>query len=306
MKKIPLLLLVTLCGLFSLQNWVSATSRYDGPTEWNLIYPTVQSSIESLVNIWAIGSDVGYSKISEYKDLVHYSGWMSADIKKNLDSWLKEQVYATIKTRLVKLYDNKYLKEYEYSELREVYYKNIFSEEMALVTVYNNFLTLEKQQLNSIQESYKNEIYGKVKDWLNELREKSKITESEYMTLIQGYHANIFSNLKDPNEVYEDFIALRKKLMLASSAIVLNSSTLASSTEGYNRYYDKIKSQIGDRLAKLSTERLESNLENTKKLERKYKKGSANRMRIQATISLIEQELQSRYEAEVDIEGLLF
>lgn len=55
----------------------------------------------------------------------------------------------------------------------------------------------------------------------------------------------------------------------------------------------------------MSIEKLESSLKRNKFIERRYKQGSKNKIKVQAIIILLEEEIRSRVDDDLDIDSLL-
>lgn len=97
---------------------------------------------------------------------------------------------------------------------------------------------------------------------------------------------------------------IQKETCSSGSSYPCAKPTPDTTATDYNIYYKQLKLQLGDKLSTFSLEKLETVLTKTEKTIKKLREGSKNKLRLQALVILIKEEI-SNQEENINIDDLL-
>ena len=136
-----------------------------------------------------------------------------------------------------------------------------------------------------IQEKINTMIIAKAKALLD----AKNITQEQHNIWIVKVQRQIFEYKTDPDLVYRNFLQeIQPYDTIVIPVSVTRGDVSCQGTTTENRYYSVVKKQNIEKYQKLSIKVLERTLENTKKLEKKYKTGSSSQLKTAAKILLLE------------------
>lgn len=280
-------------------------------------YANVKGIYSKLIDIWYISKEEGNNLINNAYFRIYDLGNNPEDVYNNALEYEKRQweiqnlylnlkneqneTYWKIKDGLYKLENNWYLNNEEVNELLTTYYADIFTSFKTTNEVYNNYLTLEKQQLNKDSELLKKETYWKIKDGLNNLFTKWFISEEKYTWYLNYFNSNIFTYPQELSLVFSEYIELSKNLIQEN----INFSKVNNIS---NQYYNKYKNQLWNRLSWFSLIKLDSVTLKIEKLKKIYNKNSKMYLQLDALGAIIKEEINIKImqeNEEINLDNIL-
>ncbi len=274
MKKIYITFLCLFSCIFSSNSFAESVT---GASTMN----SITEMMLSMAGHWAIETDVAKYRIAYYNDQIFLYGADLAVVLKESVDWARSELWKVISKRLYSLKGQWFLSNENYDK-----YMNSYSSEIGtgwttqFWTVYRDFIRFEKEVVDTEIPRAQDALYNKFKDRLTELLKAHRITQEKYNTWLVKIDAQVYQYKSDPN--------------LMSLAFEEEAARYTTIIESAPDYLSEAKAQYEKKYSKMSLKNLQLTLTRTKKLEKKYAEWSKNKLKIQAQIELLNQEIAKK------------
>jgi hypothetical protein len=274
MKKYIIIFLSLLSSI------VASNSFADSITGAGVIH-TITEVVNSMAENGAIGTDVAKYRIGYYSDQIYVHGVELTVVQKESDDWARGELSKIVSRKLYTLKDQWFLTIEKYDTYIKSYSGMISSgNSLQFWSMYKDFIRFEKEVINSEIPRTQDALYNMYKDRLALLLKEQKITQEKYDTWLVKIETQVYQYKSDPDLMSREFEEESAKY-----------TTIIARTPDYP---SEVKAQYGKQYAKMSVRNLQLTLTRTKKLEKKYTEWSKNKLKIQAQIELLNEEIAKK------------
>ena len=296
MKNIVIPFLGLFGFLFSLNSFAD---QLTGATTMNTITQVVNSMAENGI----IDVDVAKYRISYYHDQIFVYGTNLATVMTGSEDWARSELSNVISKRLYTLKDQWFLTKEKYNTyiLR---YSGMTSTGSALQfwIVYKDFVTFEKDIRENEVSRTQEALYNTFKDRLTILLKARRITQEKYNVWLEKIQIQVYQYKSDPDTMSADFEAEAARytdiIPCAPCSSDCTSGTQTPNCSNPNAtppdYSNEVTIQYWKIYTKMPVKKLQLTLMRARKLEKKYREGSKNKLKIQLQIALLNQEITKK------------
>ncbi|MBP9779044.1 hypothetical protein KBD33_00305 [Candidatus Gracilibacteria bacterium] len=301
MKKYLVIFLCGICSLFSSNIFADSMS---GAGTLN----TITEVINSMTQNGVIEEDLAKYKINYYSDQIFVHGTNLNAVLTGSEEWARSELWNVMSKKLYWLKEQGYLTSEKYDTYILNYSGAISTgSTLQLGTIYKDFKVFEKDLISVGIPRSQDALYNSYKDRLAGLLKERRITQEKYYTWLEKIKIQIYQYKSDVELMALDFDeeAARYTAIIPCAPCSPNctSETVAPSCSNPNTsttdYTKQVKLQYGKLYTKMTLKNLQLTLTRTKKLEKKYKDSSKTKLKIQAQIKLLEEEIVKKVKASV-------
>ncbi len=164
--------------------------------------------------------------------------------------------------------------------------------------VYKDYKRFEQEVIDTAIPRMQDELYQKYKTQIDDLLKTNKITQEKHDTWIVKINMQVYQYKSDPDFMESSFKeeAARYPTPLASTGSQVSTPTSVVTTPATTPvdYSTLVKTQYGKQYEKMSLKNLQATLVRTRNLAKKYADGSKHKLKTQAMVELLSQEIIKR------------
>lgn len=247
------------------------------------------------------GTDVAKERIAYYSDQIYLYGTDLNAVMTGSEAWARTELSKVIDKRLFALKDQWFLTSEKYDGYIKSYSGAITAETpVQLGGIYKDFLRFEKEVRDTAIPGMQDALYEKFKTKLAAMLKANLITQEKHDMWLVKIGIQVYQYKSDPDFMAEAFDeeAARYTTPIVPCAPCSTSCTWGAPTTSCANpelitgdYTTLVKNQYGKKYAKMSQKNLEMTLVRTKKLGKKYKEGSKDKLKNDAMIDLLNLEI---------------
>jgi hypothetical protein len=301
MKKYIVIFLCWISSLFSSNIFADSMT---GAGTLNSVTEVINSMAENGI----IDADVAKYKINYYSDQIFVHGTNLNAVLTGSEHWARSELWNVMSKKLYWLKEQWYLTSEKYDTYLLNYTWAISTwSTLQLWSMYKEFKIFEKDLISVGIPRSQDALYDSYKDRLAGLLKERRITQEKYYTWLEKIKIQIYQYKSDVELMALDFDeeAARYTTILPCEPCspecnaqdqLSNCINWKVSTPDYSKI---VKAQYGKLYTKMTLRSLQLTLTRTKKLEKKYKDGTKIKLKVQAQIKLLEEEIVKKIKSSV-------